>query len=162
MKVFVTLLVALVGGTVGIKLKIPAGALIGSMLLVALYNIVSDNGSIPTNLKIIAQMIMGGIIGMSFTKQSFINIKNFILPALVMVIGLVLISVVLGLIIHKVTDIDVVTALFATAPGGMSDMTIISGEYGADQSIVVTMHLIRMLTVILIVPRVIHFVDRFI
>lgn len=162
MRIFVTLLVAFIGGSIGIKLKIPAGALIGSMLLVAVFNIVSGYGELPISFKLVAQMVVGGMIGLSFTKESFVNMKNFIVPAFIMVLGLIFVSVLLGLIIYKFTDIDLVTALFAAAPGGMSDMAIISGEYGADQSIVVTMHLIRMITVILLLPRIIYILDKFI
>ena len=42
-KVFITMIAAGIGGFIGIRLKIPAGALIGAIVAVAAYNIFTGN-----------------------------------------------------------------------------------------------------------------------
>ena len=54
-KLFGTLLVAIIGGWVGIRFRVPAGAMIGSLVAVAIYNYFSQIGYMPPNLKIIGQ-----------------------------------------------------------------------------------------------------------
>lgn len=154
-RILYTLIIAGIGGLIGIKLRMPAGAFVGAMLAVAAFNISTGKGHIPTNFKLVAQMVVGGIIGLNFTLESVKGLKDLILPALVLIIGLTTFSILLGFIISKTTGIDLVTALFSSAPGGLSDMTIISEAYGADTPKVALLHLVRLITVITILPLVI-------
>lgn len=156
-KLIYTLIVGAIGGYAGIKLKIPAGAMIGSMISVGIYNIFTKNGYVPSNLKIIAQIVIGSIIGLNFTMDSILGLKKLIVPSIILVIGLTLFSVLLGLIIYKFTGLDLSTALFSSAPGGLTDMTIMSEEFGAQTHIVALLHLIRLTTVLTVLPLVIKF-----
>lgn len=69
MRILYTLVAAGIGGFVGLKLKLPAGAFIGAY------------------------------IGLSFSKDSIGQIKELIGPIIVMVIGLFAASILLGLFI---------------------------------------------------------------
>lgn len=161
-KIFYTLIVAGIGGLIALKLKIPAGAFVGSMLAVAAFNITTGKGHIPLNFKLVAQMCVGGIIGLNFTLETIKDLKELIFPALVLMIGLMLFSILLGFIISKTTGLDLTTALFSSAPGGVADMTILSEAYGADTPKVALLHLVRLITVITVLPVVIKFFTRFI
>jgi len=154
MDVFQTLVVALVGGFIGYRLKIPAGAFIGAMVASALFNIAFARGYLPFNFRLVAQMVVGGYIGLNFSRESIVQIKSSLFPIIFMVIGLFLFSIVLGIIIHKVTDIDLITAMLGSSPGGLTEMSIIADSYGADISTVATMHLIRIMSVVLFLPTI--------
>lgn len=154
-RIIYTLLVGTIGGYLGIKFKIPAGAMIGSMAFVSIFNIFTSSGYVPANFKIIAQIVIGAMIGLNFTMDSILGLKKIIVPAIVLVIGLTTLSIILGLIIHKVTGLDLKTALFSAAPGGLTDMTIMSESFGAQSNIVALLHLIRLTTVLTILPIVI-------
>ncbi len=162
MNLIITLFVATFGGFIGLKSRVPAGTLIFAMLAVAIYNIATDKGYIPSNLKFIAQVIVGGMIGLNFTKETFLNMKNLILPSIILVICLLMFSIIIGVLIHKFTNIDLMTALFASSPGGLTDMALISGAYGAVQSTVVTLHLIRLITVLVFLPGIFNFISKYI
>lgn len=151
-KIFYTLLIAFIGGIIGIKVKIPAGALVGAMISVAIYNIYTGKGEIPYNFKLLSQIVVGGMIGLNFTIDSVQQIKKIILPSVILVVGLTVFSLLLGFIIHKISGIDLITALFSSAPGGITDMTLISEAYGADITKVALLHLMRLVTVITIMP----------
>lgn len=159
-KIFYTLIVAGIGGLIGIKLKVPAGAFVGAMLAVAAFNISTGRGHIPPNFKLVAQMVVGGIIGLNFTLESVKGLKDLIFPALVLMFGLMAFSILLGFIISKTTGLDLTTALFSSAPGGLADMTIISEAYGAETPKVALLHLVRLVTVITILPLVIRLFTR--
>ena len=151
-RIIYTLLVGAIGGYLGMKFKIPAGAMIGSMAFVAVFNIFTSSGYVPANFKIVAQIVIGAMIGLNFTMDSILGLKKIIIPAIVLVIGLTTLSIILGLIIHKFTGLDLKTALFSAAPGGLTDMTIMSESFGAQSNIVALLHLIRLTTVLTILP----------
>lgn len=159
-KVLYTLLLAGAGGYVGIKLRIPAGALIGAMAFVAIYNIYTGHGNIPKNFKIVAQIVVGGMIGLNFTMESILGLKKLIVPALILVVGLTLFSICLGFLISRLTGIDLITSLFSCSPGGLTDMTLISEAYGAQIHIVALLHLIRLVTIITVLPVVINYFSQ--
>jgi membrane AbrB-like protein len=161
-KMIYTLIIACIGGFVGLKLKFPAGALVGSMIFVAIYNIFIGNGEMPANFKAIAQIIVGGLIGLYFTKKSILGLRELIIPAFILTVGMMTSCIILGFLISKLTGLDLITALFSSAPGGLTDMTLISEAYGADISKVALLHLVRMITVIMILPLIIKLFTKYI
>lgn len=159
-KIIYTLIIAAIGGYVGIKLKIPAGAMIGAMVFVAIYNIKTSQGYIPRDFKLVAQVVVGAMLGLNFNMESILALKKLILPSIVLVVGLTVFSLLLGILIHKITGLDLVTALFSSSPGGLTDMSLLSEAYGAQTHIVALMHLIRLTTVITIFPILIKFLKE--
>ncbi|MFZ5967882.1 MAG: AbrB family transcriptional regulator [Bacillota bacterium] len=151
-KMIYTLVVAFLGGFLGIKLKIPAGALIGAMVAVAAYNISGGKGYIHPNFKVAAQIVIGGILGLSFTMETLYGLKELWVPAVVMIVGLMVLSLTLGVLISKFAGIDPITALFSSAPGGLTEMVITAEAYGADIKKVALLHLMRLITVITVMP----------
>ena len=154
-KIIYTLMVAFVGGYIGIRLRMPAGAFVGAMFAVAAFNILSGKGYIPPNFKLVAQIVVGGIIGLNFNMDTVLGLKTLIVPALVLVVGLMGYCIFLGFILSKLTGLDMMTALFSCAPGGLTDMTLISDAYGAQTHKVALLHLVRLITVISAMPLVI-------
>ena len=159
-KTLITLIIAAAGGLIGLKLKIPAGALIGAIVAVAAYNIFTGKAGIPVNLKIAAQIILGGVIGLSINMEAVRGLKTVIVPGLILVAVLFVFSIIAGFIISKTTGMDLYTALFSCSPGGLSEMSIIADSYGADISKVVLVHLIRILSVILFFPIITVFLAK--
>ena len=153
-----TLLIGSIGATIFTKLKVPAGAMIGSMVFVAIFNILTSKGYMPSDLKIVGQVIVGSIVGLNFNKEAILGLKKLVKPASLLVVGLTSTSLILGFSIYKITGLDLITALFSCAPGGLTDMTIMSESFGAKIHIVAILHLIRLITVLTIFPIVIKFI----
>lgn len=154
-KMIYTLLIGILGGIIGIILNIPAGAMIGSMVFVGIYNVKTNNAYVEKKLKFVGQIIIGCIVGLNFNMEAVIGLKELIFPAIILIVGLTGMCILLGYILYKVTNIDLTTALFSCAPGGLTDMTLMSEAYGAQIHIVAILHLIRLTTVLTIFPIVI-------
>ena len=92
--------------------------------------------------------------------DSILGLRKLIIPSIILVIGLTTLSIILGLILHKTTGLDLSTALFSAAPGGLTDMVIMSESFGAQTHIVALLHLIRLTTVLTVLPIVIKFVTE--
>lgn len=160
-RIALTLLVAAIGGYIGIRLKMPAGALVGAMLAVAISNLgFGFSGVIPTNFRTVAQIVVGGILGLSITRQTVAELRTIALPVAVLVFSMIGLSLVAGFILAKVTGWDMATAFFSSSPGGMTEMTLASMSFGADTPKVALLQLVRMISVISLMPLILKWVLR--
>ena len=62
--------------------------------------------------------------------------------------------------LSKLTKLDLTTSLFASAPGGVSDMAIIASELGADPAKVAALQTLRLIVVIVLFPTLVTWVSR--
>ncbi|MGE5550899.1 MAG: AbrB family transcriptional regulator [Bacteroidota bacterium] len=147
-----TLAVAAVGGLIGVKLKLPAGALIGAMLAVGVYNLLSNQADMPSELRVGIQIAAGAMIGARVTRDTLMGLKEMLVPAIIMVAAVLAINFLVGYIIFKTSRLDLATSLYASAPGGMTEMTLAADAMGADAPKVAILQLIRLLCVLSFLP----------
>lgn len=159
MDLIVTLIIGVIGGMAALKLRVPAGAMVGSMLLVAIYNIITGEAYFPQDLRVITQIATGAFIGSGITKRDVLDLKLMIKPAILMVSTMITLDLFLGYIMFKITNIDLVTSLFACAPGGLVDMSLISTDLGADSSKVALLQMVRLMSVLIILPPIIRHIS---
>lgn len=159
-KILLTLGIGILGGILGYILKIPSGAMTLSMVVIAIYNIISDKAYMPIKLRQLIQVLAGALIGAKMTMKDLISLKEIFIPVFIVIIGFCIMNLVLGILIYKITDFDVETSLFAASPGGMSDMSIIASEMGADTPKVATMQFFRLVTVVAVYPILISFIKN--
>lgn len=157
---FTTILVGTIGAFIAKKLKVPAGAMVGSMIFVGIFNIITGVAYVENSTRFFVQVIAGAFIGIDMDKEKLMEIKNLIKPAIVMIIGLLTLNILVGIFIYKTTNLDLLSSLFAAVPGGMADMSIISSEMGADTSMVAVFQLARLISVISIFPTLIKKVQK--
>jgi membrane AbrB-like protein len=158
-RIALTLLVAFVGGYVGLKLKLPAGALLGAMIAVSVANLAAGfAGEIPREFRTIAQIVVGGMLGLSITRDTVTGLRSMALPVVVLVVFMIGVSLVAGLMISRLTGWDKATAFFASSPGGMTEMILTSMSYGADTATVALLQLVRMLAIVSFMPLILRFV----
>ena len=151
-RIILTLFMGVAGGFLGLKLRIPAGAMIGALLFVSLFNLIFGIAYLPVWCKTVLQLCTGILLGVKISKKDVIGLKKLIVPLVILLIGMVIYNVLFGTLMHLTGGLDIVTALFASAPGGMTDMTIISEDFGAESSYVVILQLVRLLTIYFAFP----------
>ncbi len=144
----ITIVVSAISGYIGLKLKLPVGALLGAMFGVAFFNLFTGIVYMPSVAKIYVQMIAGTFLGLGVKKENLRDIKSLIRPTLIIVTALFIMNITMGFILPAISGMTLRTALLSSAPGGVMDTTMISEGLGADQSIVAIMQLTRLLTVV--------------
>lgn len=152
-----TLIIGIAGGSIALKLKIPAGAIIGALMAVSLLNILTGNATFPQEFKILTQAGTGAFIGSQIRKKDVIELKCIIKPAIILTVSLCLFGIIISIFLNRNANINLVTALFATAPAGLTDMTLISVDFGADSAKVASLQFIRLISVISIMPTLIKY-----
>ena len=150
----ITLAVGVVGGTIAYKLKVPSGAMVGSMIFVVAFNLLTDKGFFYGDLKTVMQIFGGAMIGCKVGKEDIRELRKVIFPAIILVISMVVLNLVFGTLIYLLSDLDVATALFATTPGGVSDMALLCEDLGANSGYVAILQVFRLLIIFTFCPPI--------
>lgn len=154
-----TLAVAAAGAIGGTFIGLPAGALLGPIILGALLNIAGlIHVELPGWLLALSYAIVGWRIGLSFTREIVATARTA-LPRIMLSIGLLLgFCAGIGALIASTTDVDLVTAYLATSPGGMDSVAIIAASTHVDVPFVMALQALRFVTVLLAGPALSRFV----
>lgn len=147
-----TLAIAGMGALIGKKLKIPAGVMVGAIVSVAIVNLLVGVPAVPMFLKWLTQVIAGAFIGVGLNRDCIQRLRKFVKPACIILCGLLSINILLGLALYHLSSMDLCTALFATVPGGLTEMSVISEEMGADTALVSVFQLARMTVTVCVFP----------
>ena len=144
---------AVLGWPIGKWLKLPAGALLGPMLLSAATHL-SGMTSAPPPIEVlnVAQWVIGTTIGCRFSGVARREILRIMAIALGATVILIALSVLFAAALHLATDLDPRQVILAYAPGGLAEMSLVALALGADVAFVATHHIIRISVVVVAAP----------
>ncbi|MGO4928102.1 AbrB family transcriptional regulator [Fundicoccus sp. Sow4_F4] len=151
----ITLALAILVGHGFMKARIPGGLLVGVMLVFATMQVLTGTLWAPPGTKEIAQMIAGSFIGASLSTADLKRLPRLWKAFATIICGLIILNITIGLLLTQVSELSLVTALFASIPGGMGTIPIISQDYGADPITVTVMQFIRMVMGIGVFPSLV-------
>ena len=141
------------GAWLGERAKIPAGALIGSMLAVILTKaLFNANVNLPQGFGFFIQTLLGVSIGASFQPEMLKIFPKIIVPIFLTTFTLMMTGFLLAWLFTKIGLFDPQTAYLCTTPGGLSALVALAVDGRADATIILCFHFFRVLTVILIAP----------
>lgn len=155
-----TIAAATVGGLVLQKLKFPAGAMVGAMIAVGALNIMTGGALMPASVKVFTRTIAGLFVGLSMNMDMVRNMKRLFKPLLLLVGVVFCLCLGAGTLLYHVTELDAVTALFCVAPGGLTDMALMTLDMGGDAAIVTVLQVMRLLSVYFISMPLAKFLGR--
>lgn len=155
------------GASVLTLLHIPAGALIGAVSGAMAVNALSErrfprrkrhrraarthSRALPRPLRITGQVLLGVIAGSQLTADTLGLLLGALAPVLGYVAVLLGSTVLLARYLFTRHRIDPLTAVMSAAPGGVSELLISAQRQGADLHVVLTIHMFRVLVVVLVV-----------
>jgi membrane AbrB-like protein len=143
----------LVGWLVGMNTRIPAGSF---LIPIFLYFLVSLSGislgGWPWPLLAAAYLAMGVQIGGRFDPGTVRLVRSVILPVVGTTLLLLTASVVLAWVVAREMHLSFVSAYLAATPGGLDSVAAVATELHIDTTVVVTMHMVRLLCVLLFGP----------
>jgi membrane AbrB-like protein len=150
----------LLGGLLGAKLKIPAGALIGAMLTIIFFKLfMKVHWEIPRSFTFALQVFLGIMVGASFQPELVQTMKKIALPVIISCVVLVGTGVILAVVFTRLGMLDIGTAYLGTSPGAMSALIVLALESEAQPMLVVCFHFIRVVFVILTAPLIFRLVS---
>ena len=150
----VTLAIAAVGGYIGLKLKLPAGAMVGAMVFTVVFNLIFERAVFFSGVRVGMQIFSGALVGSRIGKSDLAEMKRVIVPIIILIVSMLVLNLTFGTLMYAASELDIATSLFASAPGGVSDMAIICADLGANPAYVAILQLVRILTVFILCPPI--------
>ena len=150
-----------VGAIVGYRLPLPAGVLVGTLVTVGIGGggvalLGLPQLSVPPGTYSLLQILLGMLVGFRMTREELREGARALLPASLLAVIVISASVGAALVAVPITSLDPVTALFAAAPGGLTEMTTVSASFGADGAAVASVQLVRVLLAVAVVDVVLQ------
>ena len=136
-------------------LRLPVPGILGTMVFIGALRILEvDIPYAPAFISPIVQIVLGIFIGSKITKETVKDLKSLLKPALVIIVWTMGIVFIFGYGLHRVSELDLFTAILSSSMGGLPEMTILSMETSADITTVVIMHTVRMMLTMFMFPIV--------
>ncbi len=149
-----TILLAVVAGTVGCLLRLPSG----TMLIPMLAGVARLFGQLvaielPEWLLAMAYMAIGWRIGLGFDKQILLRALT---AARILLSIFALLAICAGMAwgLTRFMHIDFMTAYLATSPGGLDTVAVIAAGSNADMALIMAMQTLRLFSILLTGPAV--------
>jgi uncharacterized protein len=149
-----TIVIGLLGSLLFHLLHAPLPWMLGPLTGVTIWHFSTGRTLYwPTPLRNIALLLIGYMLGSSFTQRTVHEITQHFPYIIAVTLSTVFGSLLLGLIIVKKTNIKLIDGLFGSVPGGLSQVAILSEETKEiDTGTIVFMQTIRVILVILLIP----------
>ncbi len=152
----ISIIISLSSAMIAKKLKVPAYLLVGGILGVSIFNVLTNKAYSPGFNKFFLQVVSGSYIGTTINKNELKNFKYILFPSIIMVVGMSIVNIFMGGLIHVLTKKDLLSLLLSTIPGGVTETVLVAQSMNADISIVTVMQLFRSVVSIIIFPIVIN------
>ena len=154
-KLIFTIIVTLISGWIGKWSGFPAGAMVFPMFVIMFINCTTKVARIPMEVKLIAQLLSGAVVGASITPSTVQTLPTALLPIILLLISYFAINFLFTWICVKHGYLDKKSAMFASAPGGATDMTLIAADLGADLTKIALIQVMRAAYVLAVIPPLI-------
>lgn len=150
-----TLLVAIGGLTLGLALRIPAGPMIGAIVIGTALSWSTDIAfATPAPLLAAAYAFIGWRIGLTFSREAVASAARSLPWIILSSLTLVAFCAGLGGLLVWQLGIDPVTAYLATSPGGLDSIAIMAVSTHSDTPLIMSLQAIRFLIALSLGPRV--------
>lgn len=156
MYLILTVLTAAGGSYLFYKIKVPAGALIGSIVFSSVFNILTGAGTFPGASKMFVQAIAGAFIGARVTRRDIAELRATLCGGILMLFCMLLYNLFVGYFLAFVTSLDLPTALVSAMPAGLSDTAVIASDLGADTTQSTLLATFRTLFSLIVLPQAAH------
>jgi membrane AbrB-like protein len=152
-------LVAAAGAVAGRLLRIPAGTLLGPMILagaLTLSGALGDDLSVPPLLRETGFAVIGLQVGLRFTVATVRQLGSLLVPVLACILLLLVACFGLAVALAATTTVSLLDAYLATTPGGLYAVVAVAFGAGADTTFIVAVQGLRVLVMVLLAPLAIR------
>ncbi|WP_078430289.1 AbrB family transcriptional regulator [Alkalihalobacterium alkalinitrilicum] len=156
---FITL--SIIGGTIGQKLKIPVGTIVGAMFAVGLaktFQLLTLETTVL--MSFLLQVTLGLMVGLTFLKLSVTQLRQLATSLVAVTFSIFFITLGSGVLISTFSSFELSDAILSAAPGGMIEMATIAKTLSLHAPVVIMLHLIRVLSVMTIFPILLDYLHR--
>ena len=156
-----TIVLAPVGLAVARYARLPAGAMLGPMLVAGAVGLsLPDGFAVPPLLRETAFAGVGLQVGLRFTLATVREVGSLLAPVLACIVGLMVACFGLAVVLDLTTSASLLDAYLATTPGGLYAVLASAFGSGADTTFVLAVQTLRVLVMVLLAPAVVRLLVR--
>lgn len=156
MRLLPVALLAAAGGWLASSLDLPLAWLIGAALVTTVVSLCGVPVRVPQGLYRIGQVVVGVAVGLTVTSDIVDRIGSHVYLAPFAALASILVGRLLVPVFARLSGLDQTTAHFSLVPAGISEMADYAGRHGGDVGAVATLHALRVMSIVLILPLVIY------
>jgi uncharacterized protein len=149
-----TFAVAAAGALAARALRVPAGALLGPMVLAGVITLtgVESGLATPPLVREVAFAAIGLQVGLRFTVATVRQVGRLLLPVLACIAFLLAACFGLAAALAATTSVPLLDAYLATTPGGLYAVLAVAFGAGANTTFIVAVQGLRVLVMVLLAP----------
>jgi membrane AbrB-like protein len=157
-----TVACALVGSLLALRVKMPAGTLLGPLILTGGLTLAgwSFGAHPPAWLAQLAYGAIGLRIGLGFTRASLKLLRKVLPAALTLTVLIILGCAGMGVFLASATGQSPLAGYLATSPGGLFAVLSIAAETGAGTTFVLAVQVLRIFVMLLVAPGLAVFLAK--
>jgi membrane AbrB-like protein len=157
-----TVACSVVGLVLARLLRIPAGSVLGPMVVTAAVDLsgLGHGATVPGALQALAFLVIGLQVGLNFSRQSLRTIGAALPLALAIIAVLIVACAGLGVLLASATGAQPLDAYLATTPGGMTAVLATATDSGADATFVLAVQVARLFVMVLSAPLIARWLRR--
>ena len=146
-------IIGYVGYRLGERLKLPNSSLLGPLFTIGILRLIDFGIPVPPDwFSVVIQLVLGTILGLRLDRESLPQIVTLFKPIIIIIFWAFSVTFSLGFILYNFFNLDIYTSIMSASPGGLTEMTILASETGAELPIVILTHSIRMITAVSLLP----------
>lgn len=144
----IVLAVALLGGFIGAKVKLPASWLLGALLAVAALTASGQvTGQIAEPLMAVAQIIVGMSLGAKFQRERLRHLPRAMAVGTGALLVIILMMALLGILLSQILPIVAPVMVLALSIGGLAEMVLTARYLEIDMAMVAAFQATRAILV---------------
>jgi uncharacterized protein len=150
----VTVGLALAGWLASRAIRLPAGALLGPMVLAGAVTLSAPDGwfVVPALIQDACFAVIGLQVGLRFTVQTVRQTGRLLIPVLLSVVVLLIACFGLAILLDATTSVSLLDAYLATTPGGLYAVLAAAVGAGANTTFIVAVQGLRVVLMVLLAP----------
>jgi uncharacterized protein len=152
----------IVGAALGPRLRLPAPAFLGPLILTAALSIAGLTGGaqVPPLAREVGFALIGIQIGLGFERETIREIARIALPVAATIGSLLVACFALGWVLKLTADVSLLDGYLATTPGGFPAVLPIAYGSHANVAFVLAVQVVRLFAMVLAAPIVVRWLVR--
>ncbi len=157
----ILLLCAILGVLSAKRLRLPAPAFVGPLILSVFAHLGGvSNETPPSALIALAQVVLGTSVGCRFSGLEFRQVRNTLFLAIGAAFLFLVIALAGASMAGPLLGRDIKSLVLALAPGGVVEMGLVALALGVSTAYVSTMHIFRIIILVTVMPFAYRLLDN--
>jgi uncharacterized protein len=154
-QIALSLLIGLAGGIVASAINFPLAWMLGPMVANLIASLLRARVNVPMNVRTVMLAIIGIYLGTAFQPNLLDNAGVWPVSLVAVVLYVPVVTLIVMVYYRRVARFDRVTSVFASAPGGLTTLTILGTAAGGDEQKIALVHSLRIMLLVFMIPLII-------